>query len=641
LPLSAGSGSPIVGDLYLNDGSGNSPSLHLTAEAGDDWEAYTDNTLGMLVLTTNDADGRTIWIVNGGAGAVVLDADGEIVADSFRIGSADLIEAEFEILDGATTTTTQLNYLNAATGTTGTTSTNLVFSGSPTLATPTATTRITTPEVKNGGNLQLDAYNAAADSAVTITNTDGTYNANVTINGDLTTTTTPGIWTKTLSDVGNNSNVNFGVGTPVDTGVSFGALTHGGNRINICSDDATGTGDSMACDVSIMERGYASGNNSLWNTASYNRHHWSDGNYSSDTVNSAIVADFMTWSGNTGSHTMSKFGNIHIKGTMHASSNPTITDYAGIWIEDTANGGGAITNNYGIKLDARDQGATTNYQIYSGSGEFYVKPDGETVADELRVPNPPSTQTITSGAGDTITADHCGGLKRIDSAADIVTDLTNTITASAAANDGCIMHIQNTGNYDIILDGNAGFNYSEDFILRSKAAVTVMSDGSNTRWNIVSGQPSFGESSTIRTAVTSINATQIKSMHSSDVTVIPAPPAGWIINPISYTIYFDGGTAYTSVDAGDDLRVLINNVGGDTFTTNGHASNRIETTGWLEVAADAVVYTVLVNSTGTPEQPSGASAAGQPMVMRLGGAILTGTGTMKVVAVYNYVESMW
>jgi len=41
-----------------------------------------------------------------------------------------------------TSTGTQLNYMNAATGTTGTTNTNLVFSGSPTLVTPTLTTPV-------------------------------------------------------------------------------------------------------------------------------------------------------------------------------------------------------------------------------------------------------------------------------------------------------------------------------------------------------------------------------------------------------------------------------------------------------------------------------------------------------------------
>ena len=55
---------------------------------------------------------------------------------SLNIAGVSLDETELDIIDGATLSTTQLNYLNAATGTTGTTSTNVVFSTSPTLATP-------------------------------------------------------------------------------------------------------------------------------------------------------------------------------------------------------------------------------------------------------------------------------------------------------------------------------------------------------------------------------------------------------------------------------------------------------------------------------------------------------------------------
>lgn len=65
--------------------------------------------------------------------------DGVIASPSISglitVGSAVIDETELEILDGATTTTTQINYLNAATGTTGTTNTNLVFSTSPTFTT--------------------------------------------------------------------------------------------------------------------------------------------------------------------------------------------------------------------------------------------------------------------------------------------------------------------------------------------------------------------------------------------------------------------------------------------------------------------------------------------------------------------------
>ena len=62
-----------------------------------------------------------------------VNSNGIYTCAGLTIGSAVILEAELEILDGATLTTTQINYLNASTGTTGTTSSNLVFSTSPTI----------------------------------------------------------------------------------------------------------------------------------------------------------------------------------------------------------------------------------------------------------------------------------------------------------------------------------------------------------------------------------------------------------------------------------------------------------------------------------------------------------------------------
>jgi hypothetical protein len=50
---------------------------------------------------------------------------------------------------------------------------------------PTFTTDITTPKIISGSTLTIDAVNAAADSTVAIGNSNGTYDANVTIDGDL------------------------------------------------------------------------------------------------------------------------------------------------------------------------------------------------------------------------------------------------------------------------------------------------------------------------------------------------------------------------------------------------------------------------------------------------------------------------
>lgn len=57
----------------------------------------------------------------------------------------------------------------------------LVFGTSPVF-----TTQITSPKIYNAGDMTIDAYNAASDSTVTITNSDGTYDANLSIDGDLT-----------------------------------------------------------------------------------------------------------------------------------------------------------------------------------------------------------------------------------------------------------------------------------------------------------------------------------------------------------------------------------------------------------------------------------------------------------------------
>lgn len=90
----------------------------------------------------------------------------------------------------------------------------------------------------------------------------------------------------------------------------------------------------------------------------------------------------------------------------------------------------------------------------------------------------PATQTI--GAAGTITADACGGLKRIDSTAARTTDTTNTITAPSSSNTGCVMDIVNIGAHTITLDSNALFPTANDVdvVLNSSGSVRVYSDGS-------------------------------------------------------------------------------------------------------------------------------------------------------------------
>ena len=91
----------------------------------------------------------------------------------------------------------------------------------------------------------------------------------------------------------------------------------------------------------------------------------------------------------------------------------------------------------------------------------------------------PATQVI--GAAGTIAADACGGLKRVSSAAAVTTNTTNTFTAPAAANTGCVMFLYNVNAADAItLDSNALFESTDgaDVVLDAKGRIAVVSDGS-------------------------------------------------------------------------------------------------------------------------------------------------------------------
>lgn len=94
---------------------------------------------------------------------------------------------------------------------------------------------------------------------------------------------------------------------------------------------------------------------------------------------------------------------------------------------------------------------------------------------------PPTTQTIA--AGNTVAADSCGGLKAITAAGAVSTDTTNTFTAPAAANTGCLMYVCNTGATNAItLDKNANFLTlaGADVVLLANSCIAVVSNG--TLW---------------------------------------------------------------------------------------------------------------------------------------------------------------
>lgn len=98
-----------------------------------------------------------------------------------------------------------------------------------------------------------------------------------------------------------------------------------------------------------------------------------------------------------------------------------------------------------------------------------------------------ATQVI--GAGGTIAADSCGGVKRVSSAAAVTTDTTNTFTAPAAANAGCVLHVCNENAADAItLDFNANFQSAAagNVVLGALDCVSVASSGASGKWYQIS-----------------------------------------------------------------------------------------------------------------------------------------------------------
>ena len=118
-----------------------------------------------------------------------------LVGGTISIGDATVSEAELEILDGCTASTTQLNYIGQATGTTGTVTTNLVFSTSPTLVTPD----LGTPSAGVLTNCSGTAANLTAGAVTGITLASGT----LTLAGaDALTLTTTAATNVTLPTTG-------------------------------------------------------------------------------------------------------------------------------------------------------------------------------------------------------------------------------------------------------------------------------------------------------------------------------------------------------------------------------------------------------------------------------------------------------
>lgn len=137
--------------------------------------------------------------------------------------------------------------------------------------------------------------------------------------------------------------------------------------------------------------------------------------------------------------------------------------------------------------DSANVGTTLVYR--DASGDFaagVITVNTLTVATGITL-TMPAAETV--GAAGTITADACGGIKRITSTAARTTNTTDTFTAPAAGNAGCLMDIINVGGFAITLDYNANFHAAgaADVVLGSSDTVRVGSTGASGFWYQIGG----------------------------------------------------------------------------------------------------------------------------------------------------------
>lgn len=145
---------------------------------------------------------------------------------------------------------------------------------------------------------------------------------------------------------------------------------------------------------------------------------------------------------------------------------------------------------YGNSLHVENEPrASTAGNFTLGNNDAYIKDnlevDGAAYLDStLNIAGQsyvivPSTETIAAAA--TITADACGGLKRIlASSGDVTTGTTNTFTAPSTSNKGCRMLVVNVSTtHSIYLDANALFpvTTAASIPLGPNGAIEVWSDG--------------------------------------------------------------------------------------------------------------------------------------------------------------------
>ena len=157
------------------------------------------------------------------------------------------------------------------------------------------------------------------------------------------------------------------------------------------------------------------------------------------------------------------------------------TDTSGpylLFLKGDTNRIGVLNAAPSVALDVTGAVTASGALIINGNTTLGDNTSDSVTATGAFTKTQPDTETL--GAGGTITANGCGGIKRLKVTDDRTTSTTNTFTAPAAGNAGCIMVVVNEGGGAITLDNNALFASfgAADVVMGTNDVVSVGSTGS-------------------------------------------------------------------------------------------------------------------------------------------------------------------
>lgn len=235
-----------------------------------------------------------------------------------------------------------------------------------------------------------------------------------------------------------------------------------------------------------------------------------------EAMKTMIRDNKITGNTGTGIHVYLDSDNTTVDGNDVIDNNPSNnSNQFGIYVDGDSNNtlsGIVVQNNtiispasdkQGIPIrfaDGTDYVFTNNIVSPRQAGAAVSITGTVTFATPSELGPAPAAQTI--GAGGTVAADACTGVKRITAAGVVTTSTTNTFTAPAATSTGCAMDVCNVGVNAITLDANVLFLTAggTDVALGTGDCVRVAGDG--TMWRQIAAAVDLPTTTTVTTTST-------------------------------------------------------------------------------------------------------------------------------------------